>query len=154
MHRLAVRDDHVLQRKLKQGAQRRQCSLLMRRRSPTAQLAFRGRQPVGENRARWAATAASRDRCGFLKFYSWEAVPRTQNGKDGVARHACKAGALSAELHVPGRAGGRPWALRSPPWIRRRRRRLSVMLISRMTRARPSPEGYVDDDTTKLLAHG
>ena len=49
MHRLAVRDDHVLERKLKQGAQRRQCSLLMRRRSPTAQLAFRGRQPVGEN---------------------------------------------------------------------------------------------------------
>ena len=44
MHRLAVRDDHVLERKLKQRAQRWQRSLLMRRRSPNAQLAFRGRQ--------------------------------------------------------------------------------------------------------------
>src|SRR5437016_11551185 len=39
VHRLAVRDDHVLERKLKQGAQRRQRSLLMRRRSPNAPLA-------------------------------------------------------------------------------------------------------------------
>jgi hypothetical protein len=44
-----MRDDHMLERKLKKRAQRRQCSLLIPGRRPDAQLAAGRRQCVGEN---------------------------------------------------------------------------------------------------------
>jgi hypothetical protein len=47
--RVAVRDDHVLERKLEQVAERRQGSLLMPGRRPDTQLAVRRGQRVGED---------------------------------------------------------------------------------------------------------
>jgi hypothetical protein len=49
MNGIPVRDDHVLERKLEQCAQRRQRSLLMPRGCPDEQLAVRRSQRVGEN---------------------------------------------------------------------------------------------------------
>src|SRR5438067_6775819 len=49
VHRLPVRNDHVLERKAEQLAKRRQSSLLMPGRRPDAQLTVRRRQRVGEN---------------------------------------------------------------------------------------------------------
>src|SRR6266481_4422390 len=50
VHRLAVRDDDALERKLQQGAQGGQGSLLMCRRCPNAELAAGRRQGVRENK--------------------------------------------------------------------------------------------------------
>ncbi len=49
VHRLAVRDDDALERKLKQRAKSGQSALLMRGRGPNTQLAHRRRQRVSEN---------------------------------------------------------------------------------------------------------
>ena len=49
VHRLAVRDDHVLERELEQRPQRRKHSLLVPRRSPNAKLAAPFGQCVGED---------------------------------------------------------------------------------------------------------
>lgn len=46
---LAVRDDHMLEGKLQQSAQRRQCAFLVGRRLPDAQLAAWRGQGVGED---------------------------------------------------------------------------------------------------------
>jgi len=49
VHRFAVRDDHELERKLEQGVQRGQNSLLVPLARPDAKLAARRRQPVRED---------------------------------------------------------------------------------------------------------
>jgi hypothetical protein len=60
MHRLAVRDDHPLERKIQQSAQCGQRSLVMPGRGPHAQVSTWGRQCVGENNSALLGTPQRR----------------------------------------------------------------------------------------------